>query len=296
MGCFDRSTTVRLRVRGDRVIVGVVLITFNSASVLRDSLLCVKALAPHQIVVVDNASEDDSARVAVNGGADVERSEQNLGFGRAVNCAVSRLEQDVDLILLLNPDCIISPQEFEKLVAALSHDPRLGAVSPSMRYPSGQFGIAGGAEPTVLKEWIGALGIDRLISERARHWLGRRRWKWIDRGMLSYLRTEPSGGTSRVAWVSGYCMLVRRSAFDSVGGFDGDFFLYFEDIDLCTRMRRAGWTVALVRDSVATHIESTSTRAVGKNRLYRQGMDMYFSKHGGKASRFWSGLLRSMPI
>jgi N-acetylglucosaminyl-diphospho-decaprenol L-rhamnosyltransferase len=278
------------------VTVGAVVITFNSVSVLRDNLLCVRALAPHQIVVLDNASEDDSAQVAMNGGAQVERSEQNLGFGRAVNRAVSRLEDDVDLILLLNPDCMISPEEFGKLVAALSHDPGLAAVSPSMRYPSGQFGIAGGAEPTVLKEWLGALRIDKLMPERARHWLGRRRWKWIDRGMLSYLRTEPSGGTSQVAWVSGYCMLLRRLAFESVGGFDGDFFLYFEDIDLCTRMRRAGWTLALVRDSVATHIESTSTRAVGKNRLYRQGMDMYFSKHGSIVSRFWSGLLRSMPI
>jgi len=114
--------------------------------------------------------------------------------------------------------------------------------------------------------------------------------------MLSYLRTGPESGTWEVAWVSGYCMLTRRTAFESVGGFDEDFFLYFEDVDLCARMRGEGWVVALVRDSVARHIESTSTRAVGKERLYRHGMCVYFSKHKGRQSRFWSSVLQRMPL
>jgi GT2 family glycosyltransferase len=91
-------------------------------------------------------------------------------------------------------------------------------------------------------------------------------------------------------------MLVRAEAYRAVGGFDPDFFLYFEDVDLCKRLRAAGWGVASVGTSSAVHRESTSTAAVGKNRLYRDGMVVYFRKHGTGIERVLARALRRLPV
>jgi GT2 family glycosyltransferase len=83
-----------------------------------------------------------------------------------------------------------------------------------------------------------------------------------------------------VDWVSGFCMMIRREVFDRISGFDEDYFLYFEDVDICRRTAREGFAVKLVRNVSALHLESTSTGPAGKSRHYYQGLSVYFRKHG----------------
>jgi N-acetylglucosaminyl-diphospho-decaprenol L-rhamnosyltransferase len=274
--------------------VAAIVVAHDSAADLPRSLGCLSPLGLHRVIVADNASTDDSAEVAGRYTRHV-LTLPNVGFGAAVNAAAAAVP-DVDAYLLLNPDCDISPGSFALLVDALRADERLAAVGPVMRYPGGRYGISSGPEPSMAKEWLAALRVDRLVPRRlaaaaARSPRLRRRVR-----LLGYIAAAPGSGVHRADWLSGFCVLVRAVAFREVGGFDPRFFLYFEDVDLCRRLRERGWTVATVAASVADHTESTSTKVLGKTRLYRTGMSVYFSKHGTRTQRLLARVLRTLPI
>lgn len=274
--------------------VAAVVVAYNSAEELPASLGCLAALPLERVVVVDNSSTDDSAAVAGRYTAHV-LTRPNAGFGASVNAGVESAP-DVDAYLLFNPDCRIGPESYAVLVEALAADPELGAVAPLMRYPDGRYGISAGSDPSMAKEWLAALRIDHLVPRRLRHTLARSAWLRRRIRMLDYLAVEPRPTTSRVDWVSGFCTLVRAAAFRDVGGFDPGYFLYFEDVDLCRRLRAHGWGVASVGAGVADHKESTSTAAVGKRPLYRAGMAVYFSRHGTRTQRLLAHALRKLPV
>jgi GT2 family glycosyltransferase len=219
----------------------------------------------------------------------------NVGFGAAINAAADSAP-DVDAYFLLNPDCHLTEEAFAELVDAFRDDPRLGAVAPLMRYPDGRYGVSSGSEPSMAKEWLAALRVDHLVPTRLKNSLSRSRWLRSRLRMLDYLDVEPTGRTRSVEWVSGFCMLVRAEAFRDVGGFDPRYFLYFEDVDICLRLRERGWQVASVGSSIAEHKESTSTATVGKKRLYRSGMVVYFTHHGTRGQRLLARALRRLPI
>ncbi|WP_406066946.1 glycosyltransferase family 2 protein [Micromonospora sp. NBC_01638] len=274
--------------------IAAIIVSYNSARELPLSLGCLAALPVDHVVVVDNSSTDDSVEVAKSFGYQVI-SLPNVGFGKAINVAAETIP-DADAYFLLNPDCHITAESFAPLMETLHDDPKLGVVAPLMRYPDGRFGISAGPAPSMAKEWLAALKVDHLVPKGLKQYLARaaplrKRFK-----MLEYLDVKPAAEVREAAWVSGFCMLVRGDAFRSIGGFDPGFFLYFEDVDLCTRLSAGGWGVASVGMSVAEHKESTSTAAVGKNNLYRDGMDVYFAKHGTRGQRLLASALRRLPI
>jgi GT2 family glycosyltransferase len=276
------------------VKVAAIVVSYNSAADLPASLGSLSVLPLDRIVVVDNSSTDDSPDIARTFTPHV-MSLPNVEFGAAINIAAADAP-DVDAYLLINPDCEITDKSFAVLAEALHGGPRLGAVAPMMRYPDGRFGIAAGPEPSMAKEWLAALRIDHLVPKGLKNYLARSAFVRSRLRMAEYLVVEPTHQTRAVAWVSGFCMLVRAEAFRAVGGFDPGFFLYFEDVDICKRLREHGWGVASVGTSVADHKESTSTGAVGKSPLYRSGMVVYFSKHGTRRQRLLARALRRLPI
>jgi GT2 family glycosyltransferase len=190
-------------------------------------------------------------------------------------------------VLFVNPDCRVEPKAVDALVATLRSHSRFAAVVPAMRYPDGTFGIAGGVEPTVFKEWLAYLQVDKLIPASLRRWLARRSRFPVIGGLLGYADATPTFGLVETEWISGWCMLVRVSAFVQVGGFDENFFMYFEDADLCRRLRAAGFQVGIVGYVSAEHEESTAANRVGKGRLYACGMRVYFEKHGSWGTRLF---------
>ena len=274
--------------------IAAIVVAYNSARDLPASLGCLGPLPVERVVVVDNSSTDDSVAVAKQYTSDV-MSLPNVGFGAAINAAAATVT-DVDAYFLLNPDCHLDGEAFGSLVEALAADARLGAVAPLMRYPDGRYGISSGSEPSMAKEWLAALRVDHLVPKRLRRYLARSPRLRAKIQMLAYLDVEPAPLTRQVDWVSGFCVLVRASAFRDVGGFDPRFFLYFEDVDICKRLRGSGWEVASVGASVAEHKESTSTSTVGKTRLYRSGMAVYFDRHGTGRQRLLAAALRRLPI
>jgi N-acetylglucosaminyl-diphospho-decaprenol L-rhamnosyltransferase len=274
--------------------VAAIVVSYNSSRDLPESLGSLSALKLDRIVVIDNSSTDNSIEVAKQYTSYVTLM-PNVGFGAAINAAAASVP-DVDAYFLFNPDCHITEECFALLTDALRDDSRLGMVAPLMRYPDGSYGISSGSDPSMAKEWLAALQIDHLVPRRLKSYLARSTLMRKRFRMLDYLVVEPTPQTRAVDWVSGFCMLARADAFRDLGGFDPRFFLYFEDIDICKRLRDRGWGVASVGASVAEHKESTSTSTVGKKRLYRSGMVVYFSRHGTRVQQLLALALRKLPV
>ena len=179
-----------------------------------------------RVIVIDNASIDDTATRARAAGAQVVVNDVNAGFGAAANqgAALGR----APAILFLNPDATIDADSLTRLLDALDRDPDLAVLSPRVRYDDGTeqrvvwpFPSSGGA-------WREAFGIHRL---------GRR---------------------NATGFVIGACFLVRRSMFERVGGFDTRYWLYGEETDLCARVIEAGGRVRASDDVWAQHVGGAS--------------------------------------
>ncbi|MEU5941260.1 glycosyltransferase family 2 protein [Micromonospora sp. NPDC047548] len=271
-----------------------IVVSHNSARDLPMSLGSLRELPIAEVVVVDNASSDDSVEVAAQYTPHVIRS-SNVGFGKAINAAVEQFP-DAEAYLLLNPDAALTPDSYAELSRALQDDAKIGVVAPQMRYADGEPGISAGPDVSLAKEWLAALRVDHMVPGRVKRELAKSQLLRSRLPMLDYLDKSGSAAAADVAWVSGFCMLVRATAFRDINGFDPSFFLYFEDVDLCRRLRGAGWRVVSVGTAWAMHRESTSTSAVGKNRLYRSGLVTYCDKYGTAVDRFSARALRRLPL
>jgi N-acetylglucosaminyl-diphospho-decaprenol L-rhamnosyltransferase len=215
----------------------VVIVNWNGGDLLARALGSVRESAPAvvvELVLVDNASTDDSVTQArAGGGVTVIRNPENLGFARASNQGIR--ESRGRHVVLLNPDAELLPGALETLVGYMDREPRVGAAGPALLNPDGSLQPSGWPFPQ-----LPAL----LAIHPALRWLAR--------------DEAPRNGRDRerpadVDEVSGACMILRRAALDGIGLFDERFFLYFEDVDLCLRLRRAGWRVAHVPAARVVH-------------------------------------------
>jgi N-acetylglucosaminyl-diphospho-decaprenol L-rhamnosyltransferase len=227
-----------------RPVVAVV-VNYNAASHLVTCVASLRANGVDPVMVVDNGSTDGSraALATADPAAKWIDAGANLGYGRAVNAGVAHAP-DGDL-LVCNPDVILDTGAVDALSARLDEDPRLGVVGPTVRnldrsvYPSAR-------EFPDLVDAVGH-GLLGMVAPRNRF---TRRYR-----MLDWDHASPAD----VDWVSGACLLARRQAWDEVGGFDHAYFMYLEDVDLCWRIRRRGWTVGYEPAAGVTHEQGVST-------------------------------------
>lgn len=246
------------------MITALVVSHNASAHIARclDSLVAeaAAAAAALDIVVVDNASSDGTADLVRGGYPQVvlEALDENLGFGAANNRAARRARGDA--LLLINADAWLGPGALAALSDTLASDPRLALVAPQLRYP-------GGALQTTWAPTGGALGeAIQLLRNRME---GR---PFNHRLLPPLLRLITGPG-----WYSAACLLLRRRAFETVGGFDERFFLYFEDVDLCRRLHAAGWKFAQAADAKVFHVRGAS-RDHGRHELrYRSSQLAYYA-------------------
>ncbi len=230
----------------------VVLVAHNSAAHLGDALAALPDDA--DVVVVDNASSDDSVAIAESCGATVIAGQTNAGFAAACNrgAAVGTAK----LVLFLNPDAVIESLALERLTEALD-DPSVGVAAPRLTHPDGTRQKVQWPYPNPRDAWEEALGVHRVRL------------------------AEPDRG-----FVIGACFLVRRHAFEPVGGFDERFWLYGEETDLCRRIEDAGWSVVRVANAMATHIGgAASDGPEGRPALvaehFDRGSELYVHKYHG---------------
>jgi len=246
-----------------------------------------EGLRPSQVTVVDNASDDDTCQVVrrTAPGVRLLRLDRNLGFGRAVNrgaagggAPAGDAADDGAALLVLNPDAELRPGALAAMCAALDADPRRGAVSPRIDRPDGSLDLACRRSfPSPAVALFRLSGLSRLFPRQPR--------------LAAYNRTDRAVDQAEaIDSGSGACLLVRRTAWDRVRGFDPAYFMYGEDLDLCWRLRAAGYTVWYAPQARVLHRKGGSSRQRVVPMLWRfhGSMWRFYRQH---YARGWGVLL-----
>jgi GT2 family glycosyltransferase len=222
----------------------VAVVSYNTRSLLER---CLASLEGFDVWVVDNGSTDGSQDVVPSGRLLVP--DRNVGYGAAVNLVAARTSSE--WLVAANADVVVTPGAVERLV--LAADARTGAVAPRLVLPDGSTQHSVLPFPTVPFTAAFALGLASLAGDR----------------LCLPGRWDPSR-PREVPWAVGAFLLLRRRAFDEIGGFDEHHWLFAEDLDLGWRLRRAGWTTRYEPTAVVEHHESAATGAAfGASRTER---------------------------
>jgi N-acetylglucosaminyl-diphospho-decaprenol L-rhamnosyltransferase len=276
----------------------VLIVSFNTRDLLESclrSLLRATSEAHFDVVVVDNASADAAWEV-VEGyfpGAKVIKLDRNIGFAAAVNRGLG--EVHTDFTFILNPDTVIPRGSVRKLLDFLLKNPSAAVVGASLTDLDGTPQTSTFKFPSLFREFWNFLP-ELKSAVHLRQAAVR----------LGWARTNPSRadgtGGIPVQSVSGAAFMARTEAIRRIGGFDERFFLYHEEMDLCTRLRKAGWGVFFLPAAQVIHWEAGAS-GYRPSRLPDMpllgwrvgGMDLLWSKHQSRLRhRLWRGLARSL--
>lgn len=256
--------------------LSVVVVNYRTPEL---TIQCVRSLIAHaialpeDIIVVENASGDDSLRL-IRAGVDctlVEATE-NRGYGDGVNLGVAQARHD--LVLCLNPDTYFTDADVLRVGAIFAAEPALGLLGLDLCYPGGERQYSARRDYSLLDVVLRRTPLGRLPLGRT----------LVDRHLMkdAWSKDGANAGIFSADWVMGTGFVVRRAAFEAIGGMDTDFFLYMEDVDLCVRLRKAGWRVAAVP---GIHLTHDHQRASGKGlfstaaRRHLQALRVFRRKH-----------------
>jgi N-acetylglucosaminyl-diphospho-decaprenol L-rhamnosyltransferase len=229
-------------------VVSAVIVCYRTPAELAAAIGSLRAQRepPAEIIVVDNAAAEGQPlpEGLRSDGVSLIRPPANVGYGRGCNLGVASASGEQ--LLLLNADVVLTADAVSRMSERLAGDSQIGAVGP--RILSGDnLQPSARAFPSL---WTGLLGRRSPLTR-----------------MLARVRLYPSelrrsyGPGGQVDWVSGACLLVRREAFQAVGGFDPSYWMYWEDADLCRRLADRDWRIYHEPASVVHH----STGASGVN-------------------------------
>ncbi|MGW0638621.1 glycosyltransferase family 2 protein [Nocardia salmonicida] len=217
-----------------------------------------------QVILADNGSTDGVPELVAEANSHVTllHTGGNIGYGGAINRAVAEIDPSIEFVILANPDIRWGVDSIDKMLEAAKRWPRAGAFGPMVREPDGSIypsarrvpGLADGAGHAIL----GSV--------------------WPKNPWSMRYRQENEQISERVVgWLSGSCLLVRRTAFDTIDGFDSRYFMYMEDVDFGDRMGKAGWHNVFVPDAEVTHAKG---HAAGKH------PELMLPAHHASAYRF----------
>ena len=229
----------------------VAIVSYNAKAELAaclESVFASTRLDSFEVLVADNASTDGTVSMLAERFPQVRviPSPENLGFGGASNLCWP--EAKSSLVLFLNSDTVVSDRALDRLVELAREHPEAGAIGPRLLYPEGEIQMSFGSMPGIASELLQKLW-------NAGYARGRGPLRNAVRNRYSRERT--------VDWVSAACLLTRRDTLETVSGFDENFFLYSEDVDLCARIRATGARILFTPEVEIVHLLG---RSVAKNR------------------------------
>jgi hypothetical protein len=259
----------------DTPVVSAIVVNYNAGQELRRALQSIAdemADQPWEAVVVDNASSDGSADIALEFEPRVQiiRNEVNKGFASGVNQGFAATS--AQHVLIMNPDCRLIAGAIAALCADLEEHPRCAIAGPKILNPDGSVQGSARGDPDMLTGLFGRTPV-----------LGRvlRRMPLARRNVVSDHVVRSGDAGADVDWVSGACLLARRDPLIEVGGFDERYFLYWEDADLCRRLRHAGYSVRYVTGAGAIHRVGQSSRTARASaiRAFHESAYLYYATH-----------------
>ena len=227
----------------------VVCVVFNPGEELRDfgRSLAEASSRPLELVIVNNGEPSEIAtEVAGSFGGRVIDGRGNVGYGAGANIGLR--EGTSEWSVVANPDLVWHPGSLDALLRAGEREPRAGSLGPALLNTDGSVYPSARAIPS-LRQGVGHAVLGRIW--RTNPW------------SREYHREHEHASTEQrpAGWLSGACLVLRRTAVEEVGGFDESYFMFFEDLDLGERLRDAGWLNLYVPAARVTHVQGVSWKA-----------------------------------
>ncbi len=264
--------------------LSIIIVTYNAEAFIRGCLASILEYPPSfgfELITVDNASADGSLAAIRAGypGATVIANPRNTGFAAAVNAGYAA--SSGEFALLLNPDTRLLDGALERMVGFLRRSPSAGAVGPRILNQDGTLQRTGVSAPSLWNLIVDTLFLDRAFPRSRIFGRHRRLFDDPDR-------------SADVECLQGSCLLLRRSALGA-RVFDESYFLYFEETDLCVRLREGGWKICYFPDASIVHAGGSGARHYNSERIvhYHDSFALYLAKHEGGIRRL---LFRSVLI
>jgi GT2 family glycosyltransferase len=265
--------------------LSIIILNYNLTDAVR---ACLRSLADvdAEIVVADNHSPDRSIEQLQSEFPHVKFLflNTNNGFSHGNNAAAKMTT--TEYLFILNPDTIVPPKTIEMLLQFIQAHPEVGVVAPMLEHPDGSFQFSYYDSPNLTWEVAEALYLHGIFREK-------RRKKDEDTYMNQQLPFE-------VNWAAGAALMIRKKVYDRIGGFDEDFFLIYEDVDLCDRIRDEGYKIIYMPTVKIIHQDG----GIIKKNFYRlivsryHGRMVYIRKHFGffEKSLVWVAVIIGLII
>jgi len=237
----------------------LIIVSFNTKEILKNALSSIFAYCPREmfeVIVIDNNSGDGSAEMLNNFFGDKIKliiNKHNAGFGAANNLGAKIARGEY--LFFLNSDIIAKEDILSGLAKIFESRPEIGILAPRLILPDGsEQKFASGNFPSLADLILGKIKKD--AAEK----------KYI-----------------KIDWVSGAALAIRKNLFDQAGGFDENFFMYFEDIDLCKRVKDISYQVAVLPSITVVHLGGKSLKNDRQRKKhYYVSQDYFYKKHYGK--------------
>jgi N-acetylglucosaminyl-diphospho-decaprenol L-rhamnosyltransferase len=253
--------------------IDIIIINWNSAHQLAECLEAVASSSRDEfklgkVIIVDNASTDRSLDDLERLGLPLQiiKNSQNRGFGAACNQGAAN--SNADYLLFLNPDTRVSPDSIDRAASFIktSSAQKVGVVGIQLVDEWGKIQRSCARFPSPTNLWCSILGIDKLVKKK----------------FTSYMMTEwDHNSTQRVDHVMGAFYLINNKLFQSLAGFDENFFVYFEDLDLSYRVHQMGWSSYYLADVLSFHKGGGTSEKIKSTRLFysQRSRILYGYKH-----------------
>jgi hypothetical protein len=264
-------------------VLSVIVVNWNVRDLLQRAITSVYTSWGEQsgleIIVVDNASRDDSVAMLHADFPDVQviANTENRGFTGGNNQGLAAATGN--FLLLLNPDTEVVEDALPRMVAYLKSHPDAGMIGPQLLNPDGSVQSSRRRFPTLPVLFLESTWLEKLAPRKLlRHY---------------YAQEQPDNLVQDADWITGAAMLTRHETFAQVGGMDEGFFMYSEELDWCRRIREAGWRVVYFPEARIIHHEGKSSEQVVPARhIYFQSSKVRYTRkyHGNAIAgilRFW---------
>ena len=275
-----------MNLKNDNINLSIVIVNWNTCKITCDCLRSVyeqtKSIS-FEVIVIDNASSDDSVAVIKKEFPQVLliANSENLGFAAANNQGMEIAKGKY--VLLLNSDTVVLDHAIEKTIAFADQNPQAGVIGCRILNPDMSLQRSCFMFPSLLNMFIGALYLNKFFPKS----------KFFGRERMTYWAHDTM---REVETVMGAFMLVRKEAIDQVGIMDDSFFMYAEEADWCYRFKKTGWQVLFTPDTKIVHLGGQSSNRVYTKMILqlRAGILQFIRKHHSKAYYFASCFMVSL--
>jgi len=254
--------------------LSIIIVSWNVKEYLEKCLESIFENPPQfdfEIIVVDNASTDKSSQMVKKKFPQVKliENKENLGFAKANNQGIR--ESPGKYILLLNPDTVVLPGAIDKLIKFMEEHKETGVVAPKILNPDKTLQPSCLAFPTLSAMFVRAIFIEGL---------------WPNNPITRYylMKDFDFQSEAEVDQPMGAALMIRRAVLDQVGLFDEESFMFFDEVDLCFRIKKAGWKIYFTPRAEITHYMARSIKKWGifnLSRHWTRSRNHYFYKHFG---------------